>query len=56
VTTSWSISTSPPDGPRLQKRGPFAFVMTYDLLAMTNEDPELQSQRLASLYFDMEEA
>ncbi len=56
VTTSWSISTSPPDGPRLQKRGPFAFAMTYDFLAMTNEDPEQQRERLASLYFDMEDA
>jgi hypothetical protein len=40
----------------LQKRGPFAFVVTYDFLAMTHENPEQQSQRLGSLYLDMSDA
>lgn len=53
VTTSWSISTSPPDGPRLQKRGPFAFGnrgMAYDSRAMTIIDPEQEKHRLTALY------
>ena len=57
VTTSWSILTSPPDGPRLQERGPSAFgsnrAMTYDFHVMTITDPERERQRLDALYSGM---